>query len=131
LPIVPQESLTVPGRWEGEILTQAGHYNLRVLTKGTVQLSIGDNLVLNKCAAQEEEPDMRAGDATLDAGWHHIRIDYYPNSVGDALVLSWTRPDGVSEVIPPDAFRLGQGIGLGSSVFWPDVPPASPGVPCQ
>lgn len=38
---------------------------------------------------------------TLSAGLHELRLEYFEN-IGDAgLQLSWTRPDGVSETIPP------------------------------
>ena len=37
----------------------------------------------------------------LSAGLHELRLEYFEN-IGDAgLELSWTRPDGVSETIPP------------------------------
>ena len=37
----------------------------------------------------------------LSAGLHDMRVEYYENAGGAGLALSWTRPGGASEVVPP------------------------------
>ena len=46
----------------------------------------------------------RAATVTLAAGRHPIRVGYFDGNGTAGLRLDWTRPDGVTETIPPSAF---------------------------
>jgi hypothetical protein len=56
----------------------------------------------------------------LGAGWHKVRLDFEAAGPNNALEWMWERPDGVTEVVPPYALRVGPEAG-GQAADWPEV----------
>jgi hypothetical protein len=84
--------------WAGEVrLPESGQYHLRVEGRGRVRVSVGDWPVLEASGerfSRETEIALARGSEALD-----VRLEY--RGRGARLRLSWTRPDGRAEVIPP------------------------------
>lgn len=100
-------------RWEGEVYTEGGQYKMELHTDGHATLSIDDAAVLTTCP----EPltintfFVRGGypwagaTVSLNPGWHPVRLDFIATGTANGLEWRWTRPDGLTEIVPPDRLR--------------------------
>ena len=99
--------------WEGELYAEGGVYTMELRTDARALLEIDGQQVLNLC---DNVPDprgvyqpggypWRTATVTLTQGWHPIRLALNPTGNYNGLEWAWTRPNGVSEIIPPTHFR--------------------------
>jgi hypothetical protein len=58
---------------------------------------------------------------TLTPGRHGVRLDLDATGSANGLEWSWTRPDGVSEIVPPSRLRYTPDAAPGGELHWPDV----------
>lgn len=118
-------------RWEGELLADGGAYTMELRTDAHALLRIDDNLTLDLCATTPANPysviaggiPPVIGKIDLSPGWHKVRLDYEATGNINGLEWTWTRPDGVREIVPPERLRYSEGHGV-SPVVWPDTPGA-------
>jgi hypothetical protein len=127
LPLFAAEFQSTQIRWEGELNTADGPYTMEIRSDAASQLTIDDRAVIQMCATTQSTR-VGYGQIQLKAGWHRVQIDYQVGGVNNGMEWFWTRPDGVSEVVPPSALRIGPGIGTTTAVSWPVLPAP---VPCQ
>jgi hypothetical protein len=114
-------------RWEGELNTADGPYAMKIRSDAAFQLTIDGTSVIKMCATPQGN-QVGYGQIQLKAGWHQVRIDYQVGGHTDGMEWFWTRPDGVSEVVPHSALRIGSPISNMTTVSWPLLPAP---VPCQ
>ncbi len=112
-------------RWEGELNTTDGLYKMEIRSDAAFHLTIDGASVIQMCAARQGN-QIGDGQVHLKAGWHQVQIDYQVGGYTDGMEWFWTRPDGVSEVVPPSALRIGPGIGTTTAVSWPVLPAPDP-----
>jgi hypothetical protein len=113
--------------WEGQLLTADGPYTMEIRSDAAFQLTIDDKPVIKMCAAPMGN-QIGDGQVQLMKGWHNVRIDYQVGGANNRLEWSWVRPDGVREVVPPAALRLGPQMSSATAIKWPVLPEP---VPCQ
>ena len=87
-------------RWTARLDPPAtGEYTFTTVSDDGVRLRVGDELVLENWTDHGATED--AGRVRLEAGRPvDLRLDYYQGMGGAVARLLWTRPDGVTEVIP-------------------------------
>jgi 4-amino-4-deoxy-L-arabinose transferase-like glycosyltransferase len=133
LPLAPRTGGGNLMRWEGEVYAPGGRYTVELRTDARARLSIDGNTVLDLCDnapvtgsiyspggyvfVQGGYPGVRAA-ITLPQGWHKVRMDLHATGKSNGLEWTWTRPDGVREIVPPARLRYGVDI----SVNWPAIP---------
>ena len=113
--------------WEGQLDTAAGQYTMEIRSDAAFQLTIDGTPVINMCAAPSGN-QVGDGQIQVTAGWHNIRIDYQPGGLTNGLEWFWVRPDGVREVVPPSALRIGPQVSPTTAITWSVLPAP---VPCQ
>lgn len=99
--------------WEGEVQADGGLYTMNLRTDGRAQLSIDGRAVIDLSRNQPVTvPDFFQGrfkgtDAQirLAAGWHNVKLSLEPTGNLNGMEWSWTRPDGVQEIVPPWVLR--------------------------
>jgi hypothetical protein len=106
-------------RWQGQVETGAGTYTLILRGNGGMRLWIDGQLVVNDCPAAPAAHEASAP-LVLTAGWHRVQLDLQPGSGTGGVEWHWVRPDGVREVVPPGALRLGPDTQPGAPIAWPD-----------
>jgi 4-amino-4-deoxy-L-arabinose transferase-like glycosyltransferase len=120
-------------RWEGEVKTGDGMYAMELRTDGRAQLSVDGNPIAGLCSAPGNfYANTNDAQIQLSAGWHKLRVDFQPTGYYNGLELFWTRPDGVKEIVPSDALRLGPEPRNGAFYLWPQInwPDPPPPIPC-
>jgi len=127
LPLFATEFHSTQIRWEGELNTAGGLYTMEIRSDAGIRLTLDGTPLINMCATTQSTR-IGYGQIELKAGWHHVQMDYQVGGVNNGLEWFWTRPDGVSEVVPPSALRIGPGMGITTAVSWPALPAP---VPCQ
>jgi len=86
--------------FEGALLVrEAGWHTLSLRSDDGARLFIDGALAVDNGGSHAMATT--SASVPLSAGLHDIRVEYYENAVGAGLVLSWTRPGGASEVVPP------------------------------
>jgi hypothetical protein len=104
----------VPGlRWEGEVYAEGGRYRLELHTDGRAALSVDGAAVLTACGQPLTARSFfeRGGypwagvEASLTPGWHEVRLEFAATGTANGLEWRWTRPDGVTEIVPPGRLR--------------------------
>jgi 4-amino-4-deoxy-L-arabinose transferase-like glycosyltransferase len=108
-------------RWTGEVATGAGTYTMILHGDARVQLWIDGQLVVNGCSPASEAREV-SGPVALTAGWHRVRLDLQPGGGTGGVEWHWVRPDGVREVVPPGALRIGPDARPTAPIAWPDPP---------
>jgi hypothetical protein len=108
-------------RWEGEVATGAGTYTMILRGDALMQLWIDGQVVANGCAPSPDPREV-SGPITLTAGWHRVQLDLQPGSGTGGVEWHWVRPDGVREVVPPGALRIGPDARPAAPIAWPDPP---------
>ena len=105
-------------RWEGEVYAEGGEYEMNLRTDAHALLLVDGAPVLKVCASPPPgDIPIRGGDSgtgarvSMSPGWHRVRVDLDATGDANGLEWSWTRPDGVSEIVPPSRLR-----------YVPDVP---------
>jgi hypothetical protein len=115
--------------WEGEVYADGGRYKMELHTDGRATLAIDGASVLTACSepltvqtffARGGYPWAGAA-VSLSPGWHQVRLDFVATGNANGLEWRWTRPDGVTEVVPPD--RLRHSVGFDVSTSTPVTPP--------
>ena len=124
-PLVPAENLL---RWEGEVYAEGGDYVMSLMSGGLAQLVVDGKVTVQVCTADGRGQDVSGG-TTLDEGWHRVQLDLQVSGGGTgtdprALVWSWTRPGGVTEVVPPSRLRYDPSQTPTEPVRWPEPPTA-------
>ncbi|HEX8598916.1 MAG TPA: glycosyltransferase family 39 protein [Chloroflexia bacterium] len=115
-------------RWEGEVYTEAGDYGMELMAGGLAQLTVDGTVVAQLCTADPRGQET-SGTTTLTEGWHRVQVDLQVMGHGAgteprALVWTWTRPDGVREVVPPSRLRYSASPTPAEPVQWPQPPAA-------
>lgn len=115
-------------RWEGEVYAEGGAYRMELRTDGRATLAIdgasvvaacGEPLTVQTFFGRGTYPWVGAtGDLT--PGWHRVRLDFIATGNANGLEWRWTRPDGVTEIVPPHLLRHGINFDAGPS------PPLTP-----
>lgn len=108
LPIAPDDATQVT--WQGEIYTEGGTYIFNLRSDGTARVKLDGQTLFDLHNPNPGYPP-KGGDPGTDTrqllpvGWHPIVITLSPTGDANGLELSWTRPDGTREIIPPSRFR--------------------------
>jgi hypothetical protein len=108
-------------RWEGEIYTDGGQYQMDVYTgeDWQVRLTLDGFPIINQCAIAGGDHMVQV---TLSQGWHHVQLDVMGGESNRGVQWLWTRPDGVKEIVPPYRFRYTPSAGPGTTFAWPARP---------
>jgi hypothetical protein len=116
-------------RWEGEVYTDGGRYKMELRTDGRAALTIDESPVLAVC----REPltvqtffssagyPWEGESVELTPGWHRVQLDFHATGTANGLEWRWTRPDGVTEIVPPQ--RLRHSVSFDLQPSGPLVPP--------
>lgn len=133
LPLVPQlVNGDALGRWAGELYAEGGAYTMELNIDGRAQLIIDGTRVINSCAPLHSGGETITGQVTLTEGWHKVELTLQTNGPGGlvprGIEWTWTRPDGVREVVPPTRLRYSPTITPAEAPVWP--PPPAP-VTCE
>ncbi len=90
-------------------ITTAGAYQFRLTSDDGSRLRLDDALVINHDGAHGATA--KEGSATLTAGYHALRLDYFERDGGQQLTLEW-RPPGQSAftVVPNSALSTEAGV---------------------
>ncbi len=100
-------------RWEGEVYADGGPHTMGLRTDGRAALIIDGTSVLTMCRKPLTVQTFFArggyswAEATVDLtpGWHPVRIDLMATGNANGLEWRWTRPGGVTEIVPPHRLR--------------------------
>ena len=112
-------------RWEGQVFAEGGRYRLELHTDGQAALSIDGAALLAACSKpltvqsffQRGGYPWVGAEVSLTPGWHAVHLDFAPTGTANGLEWRWTRPDGVTEIVPPNRLR--------HTVSF-DLPPSAP-----
>jgi hypothetical protein len=86
-------------QWRGKIrITAPGDYAFRIEAISSGSLTVDDQQVIRTRASGSSTE----GRATLEAGWHTIRVDYADQDPYAQLLLTWRPPDEPEFVPIPD-----------------------------
>ena len=89
--------------FEGSLMVRTlGVYTLSISSDDGSRLYVDGKLVVDNDG--NHSMTKRSASMPLSAGLHEIRVEFYDNKGDAGLELSWARPDGVSEIIPPACF---------------------------
>lgn len=89
--------------FEGSLMVRTlGVYTLSISSDDGSRLYVDGKLVVDNDG--NHSMTKRSASMPLSAGLHEIRVEFYDNNGDAGLELSWVRPDGVSEIIPPVCF---------------------------
>jgi 4-amino-4-deoxy-L-arabinose transferase-like glycosyltransferase len=99
--------------WEGEVYADGGLYVMNLRTDGHAQLMLDGQVVIDLSRnAPLTIQDFFGGrwmgtDAriSLATGWHPVKLSLEPTGNFNGMEWSWTRPDGVQEIVPPWVLR--------------------------
>jgi uncharacterized membrane protein len=94
-------------------ITTPGTYNFYLNSDDGSRLFIDGVQVINHDGIHGQSE--RTGAASLTAGYHDVRIEFFENNGGAALVFSWDGPGIVKQVVP-ESVLYPQQTTLGSSV---------------
>lgn len=116
-------------RWQGQVYSDGGSYKIEVRTDSRVVMAIDGRVALNLCSNGPLSMQDRYRGAfeggvtivTLTRGWHTIEFDQQATGDANGLEWTWTRPDGVREIVPPSRLRY-----AGSPFAEPQAPVAFP-----
>ncbi|HKP53276.1 MAG TPA: glycosyltransferase family 39 protein [Chloroflexia bacterium] len=124
VPLSPPASGANRIRWEGEVYTEGVRYSMELRTDGHALLEIDGTEVIRACG---DAPFPGPGGVPiaggfppitntveLTPGWHHVRLDLDATGNTNGLEWTWTRPEGVREIVPPTRLR--------NNGVWPPVP---------
>ena len=95
--------------FEGALLVrEAGWHTLSLRSDDGARLFVDGALAVDNGGSHAMST--ASASVPLSAGLHDIRVEYYENAAGAGLMLSWTRPGGASEVVPPSCLfrRVGE-----------------------
>jgi hypothetical protein len=100
-------------RWTGRLdPPQTGDYRLTTLSDDGVRLWLDGRLLIDDWT--DHAPAEDHATVALTAGRAvDLKIEYYQGGGGAVARLKWTRPDGVSEVVPAGRLALPDGSGPG------------------
>jgi 4-amino-4-deoxy-L-arabinose transferase-like glycosyltransferase len=124
VPLAPPTSGANRVRWEGEVYAEGGRYSMELRTDGHALLEVDGTEVVKACGdvpfPGPEGAPIAGGfppiinTVELTPGWHHVRLDLDATGNANGLEWTWTRPDGVREIVPPTRLR--------NNGMWPPVP---------
>lgn len=108
-------------RWEGELYVDGGQYGMNVYTgeDWQAQLTVDGQPLFGQCLAAGGN---HGGQVNLSEGWHHVQLDVAGGTSNLGAHWLWSRPDGVTEVVPPWRLRYTPAAGHGTSFSWPSSP---------
>jgi hypothetical protein len=100
-------------RFTGRIVPEAsGTYRITTVSDDGVRLELGGERIVDNWT--DHGPTEDHGTVELVAGTPvDLKLEYYQGGGGAVARLRWTRPDGTSEVIPPERLSLPDGSGQG------------------
>ncbi len=112
-------------RWEGELYAEGGQYTMELRTDAHALLLLYGAVALDLCRNAPTPGDfpLRRGykgltnTLSLSRGWHHVQLDLDATGRDNGLEWTWTRPDGLREIIPPSRLRH-------APASWPSPPTA-------
>lgn len=100
-------------RWTGRIDPPAsGIYRLTTVSDDGVRLWLDGKILIENWSDHAPTEDHAAVELTAGRPVE-MKLEYYQGSGGSTARLEWTRPDGTTEVIPAESFRLPDGSGPG------------------
>ncbi|MDP2433554.1 MAG: Ig-like domain-containing protein [Pseudomonadota bacterium] len=99
-------------RWTGSVLAEtAGSYTFHTSSDDGSRLYIDGNLVVDNDGLHGTQE--RSGTVALSAGYHDLRLEFFENSGGATISLSWTPPGGAKALIPESVLYNQYSAGLG------------------
>ena len=101
---------TFSTRWSGRVIPPAdGRYQLHVTSNDGARVTIAGRVVYEDWTDHGTKTDTASVALTRRGGarGEPIAIEYFYGGGSGVMRLEWTRPDGVREVVPPDALRTG------------------------
>ena len=124
VPLAPPASGANRIRWEGELYAEGGRYAMELRTDGHALLQVDGADLIKACGdipfPGPEGVPIAGGfppiTATIELseGWHPVRLDLDATGNTNGLEWTWTRPDGMREIVPPTRLR--------NNGVWPQVP---------
>ncbi len=99
-------------RWSGRILPRVnGTYQLHVTSNDGARVRVGDRVIYQDWTDHATKTDTVSVTLANPSGvplvGPPIVVEYFYNGGNGVMRLEWTRPDGVRETIPVDAFLTG------------------------
>lgn len=90
-------------RWTGQVKPpKTGLYKFITVSDDGVRVWVNGQLIIDNWT--QHAPVTNTGSITLTANtYYDIKVEYFENAGGATVQLKWTRPDGVTEVIPTAA----------------------------
>lgn len=87
-------------RWTGQVKpTQTGTYKIVTTSDDGVRVWVNNQQVINNWTRHAAKAD--SGSISLTANtYYDIKVEYFEYTGAAVMQLSWTRPDGVTELIP-------------------------------
>ncbi len=95
-----------------------GRYTLTLMSKDGSKLWLDGSLLINNDGIHAQRA--RSATVTLSAGLHALQVEYFDNTGGGALVLSWSGPGFARQVIPAGNLFYNPSIPV-SSIVAPQV----------
>ena len=105
-------------RWTGRIDPPAsGTYRITTVSDDGVRLWLDGKLMIDNWG--DHGPTEDQGTVVLTAGRPvEVKVEYYQGAGGATARLKWTRPDGVTEVVPAERLLTPEGsVGLRGEYF--------------
>ncbi|HEX8598550.1 MAG TPA: glycosyltransferase family 39 protein [Chloroflexia bacterium] len=118
-------------RWEGEVDADGGAYRMELRTDGRATLAIDGTSLVTVCSKPLTVQTFfgrgtypwEGATINLTPGWHKVRLDFIATGNANGLEWRWTRPDGVTEIVPPN--RLRHSLNFDAMPSTPLSPPES------
>lgn len=96
----------------------AGTYTLKTYADDGTQLWVNDVQLVNDWVSSAPHNSPVLQTVTVTAGeTRRIRLHYWEDTGGASLQLLWTRPDGVTEIVPGTALSPDYGLANGTTTY--------------
>ena len=100
-------------RWAGEVYAEGGQYRMELRTDAHARMWVDGALLIDLCYNEPRtdglpvhgDNPVRRAPITLAPGWRRVQLDLDATGTDNGLEWSWTRPDGVREIVPPTRLR--------------------------
>ncbi len=96
-PYLPADSFSI--RWTRVVPFEGGRYRFTAQSDDGIRLFVDGALVIDQW--EDQAGATHTADRDLAAGDHSLRVEYYENTGGALVHVSWARIDGPAPTPPP------------------------------